>query len=385
MRAITGGYIVYPGGLVDRGIILIKNGKIEYAGAVKKFDRKKYQETDIAGMLASPGLIDAHTHLGVASEGTGETGDDCNEMTDHPVTPHMRAIDSIDPADIAFTEAREAGVTSVMITPGSANVFGGSICVAKTYGRTADEMVIADNIGQKMAMGENPKRVYGGGKQKSPGTRMGICAIAREWLTKATDYDRKQKTKKDRPDIDIKLAALSEVISGKTPLRVHAHRADDIMTAIRIADEFGLKIVIEHATEAWKVADILADRKIPLNIGPTSTSRSKVELKDLVRDNAARCISAGCHVSLITDHPVMPIADLRTEAFKLVRDFDVLPQEALKCITENPAKTLGIDKKRGMLKKGMYADIAIMNGHPADPSTKNMMTLIEGETVYSRR
>jgi len=295
-KALTGADLITPKGIVRKGLLLFASGKIEYAGSTKAYSKSRYETINLEGKTVSPGLIDAHTHLGVYAEGSGSMGEDGNEMVD-PVTPHVRAIDSIDPSDKAFEEAAEAGITSVMIAPGSANVIGGSVCVAKTFGRMADDMVIAENIGQKMATGENPKRVYGSAK-KAPMTRMGIAAVLRSALVEALNYrDKIKKKKKDTPR-DLKLEALIPVIEGRLPARVHAHRADDIATAIRIADEFKLKLVIEHGTEAYKIADFLAKKKIPLNLGPASTGRSKVELKDLVRDNAVRCIDAGCFVSL---------------------------------------------------------------------------------------
>ncbi len=378
--ALTGGTVITPKGEIEDGLLLLRRGKIEYAGANKVFAKSRYETINVKGLTVSPGLIDAHTHLGVYAEGTGGPGEDGNEMVD-PVTPHVRALDSIDPEDKAFEEARRAGITSVMITPGSANVIGGSICVSKTFGRVADEMVIDQNIGQKMATGENPKRVYGG-QSKAPMTRMGIAAMLRSALVNAINYNDKVKGKKGKAPRDLKMEALLPIVTGKAPARVHAHRADDIMTAIRIAEEFKLKLVIEHATEAYKIADILAKKKIPLNIGPSSTGRSKLELKDLIRDNAARCIQAGCHVSLITDHPVIPVQDLREEAMKLVRDYGADRADVFKTVTINPAKTLGLDKRLGSLEKGKDADIAVCKGHPVDPGTVCAMTIINGEVVY---
>lgn len=382
--ALEGGYVILPGQILENGTILMKKNKIDYIGPLKKFDRDKYEVIDTRGMLVSPGLIDAHTHLGVYAEGSGLTGEDGNEMTD-PITPYVRAIDAIDPEDKAFSEARTAGITTVMISPGSANVIGGQVCVAKTFGRTADEMVIDRYIGQKMATGENPKRVYGSQK-KAPMTRMGIAALLRQTLVETQNYrDKQHKRKKDTVwERNLKYEALIPVLERKIAVRIHAHRADDIMTAIRIAEEFKLKLVIEHGTEAYKVADILAKKKIPVNIGPSYTSRSKVELKDLVRDNAVRCIAAGCHVSLITDHPVIPIQDLRSEASKLVRDYDAPMDMVLAAMTTNPAKTLGVDKTIGSIVKGKDADIAIFTGHPTDPSAVCQMTIINGEIVYRR-
>ena len=375
--------MITPGGVVEGGLVLIAGGKIEHAGPAKTYSKTRYETVDLSGVYISPGLIDAHTHAGVYAEGTGEPGEDGNEMID-PVTPHVRAIDSIDPSDKAFEEARQAGVTTVMIAPGSANVIGGAVCVAKTAGRTADEMVVDPYIGQKMATGENPKRVYGAQQKKAPATRMGVAAVLRVALVGAQNYrDRRKKKKSDEPR-DLKNEALLPIIEGRLPARVHAHRADDIATAMRIADEFGLKLVIEHATEAYKIADLLAEKKIPVNIGPSSTGRSKIELKDLARDNAARCMEAGCHVSLITDHPVIPVQDLREEAVKLVRDHGAPRDKVFDAITINPAETLGAQKRVGSLVKGKDADIAVFTGHPVDPGSVCVMTFIDGDLVYEK-
>ncbi|VAX26241.1 hypothetical protein MNBD_NITROSPINAE02-840 [hydrothermal vent metagenome] len=379
LMAIAGADVITAKETIKGGLILVRNGKIVYSGRSRGYDKKLYATRDLPGKTVSPGLIDAHTHLGVYAEGTGDAGEDGNEMID-PVTPHVRAIDSIDPTDKAFEEARRAGVTTVMITPGSANVIGGAVCVAKTVGRIADEMVIKANIGQKMATGENPKRVYGSDK-KAPMTRMGIAAVLRSSLVEAQNYRDKIKKKKDF-ERDLKMEALQPILQRKLPARIHAHRADDIATAIRIAEEFNINIVVEHGTEAYKIADILAKKKIPVNIGPSSTGRSKIELKDLVRDNAAQCIKAGCFVSLITDHPVIPVEDLRQEAIKLVRDHGASLGEVFKTVTINPAKTLGVDKRIGSIAKGKDADLAVFTGHPLSPSSVCVMTIIDGEIVY---
>jgi len=378
--AIAGGDIITPGGIIKAGLVLTHGGKIGYVGPYQRFSKSDYHETDASGLTVSPGLIDAHTHLGVYAEGTGAPGEDGNEMSD-PITPHVRAIDAIDPADRAFEEARSAGVTTVMIAPGSGNVIGGSVCAVKTFGNTADEMALATDIGQKMATGENPKRVYGA-HNKAPMTRMGIAALIRNALVEADNYRKKRAKKKSDTPRDLKMEALLAVLEGKLPARIHAHKADDIATAIRIADEFGLKIVIEHGTEAYKIANMLAKKKIPVNIGPATSSRSKVELRDLVRDNAIRCMKAGVRVSLITDHPVIPIQELRHEAVKLVRDHGADRESAFNAITCNPALTLGLERRIGSIGKGKDADLALFTSHPLDPSAVCVMTVIDGEVVY---
>lgn len=379
--ALEGGYVITPDGMVENGTVLIHGTKIHSVSGLVKFKREQYEVIDCRGMVVAPGMIDAHTHLGVYAEGTGEAGEDGNEMTD-PVTPHIRAIDGVDHTDRAYAEARAAGVTTVMVTPGSANVFAGQAMVMKTAGAHVDDMAVDPYVGQKMAFGENPKMVYGGQK-RAPGSRMGIAGVIRETLVAAQNYKAKLK-KKEKPDRDLKMEALVPLLEGKTVARAHAHRADDILTAIRIAEEFNFKLVIEHGTEAYKVADILAAKKIPVNAGPTSTGRSKIELKDLERDNAARLLMAGVQVSLITDHPVIPISDLRDEAIKLVRDHGVPMDVAFNTLTVNPAKTLGLEKRIGAIAKGKEADIAIFNGFPTDPSAVCMRTIINGRLVYDR-
>jgi imidazolonepropionase-like amidohydrolase len=244
-------------------------------------------------------------------------------------------------------------------------------------------MLVSGDIGQKMATGENPKRVYGT-HNKTPMTRMGIAALIRNALVEADNYRTKRSKKKNDTPRDLKMEALLPIIGGKLPARVHAHKADDITTAMRIADEFKIKITIEHGTEAYKIADILARENIPVNIGPTTSSRSKVELKDLVRDNALRCMKAGVRVSLITDHPVIPIQELRQEAIKLVRDFGASREDALNSITQNPALTLGLDPRIGSIRKGRDADLAIFSSHPMDSASVCVMTVINGEIVHNK-
>jgi len=381
--AVVNGHVITPAGVIRDGLVLTRGSRIEYAGPMKNFVTHGLEIIDAHGGFVSPGLVDAHTHLGVYAEGGGPMTEDGNEMVD-PITPHVRAIDSIDHTDKAFEEARMGGVTCAMITPGSANVIGGAACAVKTFGRLADEMVIAPNVGIKMAMGENPKRVYGGA-QKAPMTRMGIAALLRQTLVAAQNYRdklRHSKGKKEPAARDLKMEALLPVLDGTLPARIHAHRADDIMTALRVADEFGLKVVIEHATEAYKIADILAKRKVPVNIGPTTTGRSKEELRNLIRDNAVRCIQAGCMVSLVTDHPIIPVQELREEAVKVARKLRPNLDAVLATITINPARTLGLAHRLGALERGKDADIVVFTAYPVEPQAEAKVTIINGAVVW---
>jgi imidazolonepropionase-like amidohydrolase len=382
-------HILLPGGMEHAGALWVENGRIrallnpEEAAAFRP-EGAATQRIDAGPCYLSPGLIDAHTHLGVYEEGVGWAGEDGNEMTD-PITPHVRALDAINPEDVAFREACEAGITSVMVTPGSGNVIGGQVCVVRTHGRTRQDMLLANPIGIKMAMGENPKRVYGK-KDKAPMTRMGIVALVRETLHKARQYMiKRQNAPADKPEPeDFRLEALVPLLTRQIPARIHAHRHDDILAALALCQEFNLRMVSEHCTEGWKIADTLAEAGVPANAGPTWTGRSKVELKDLRRDNVYQLYRAGVRVSIITDHPVIPIEDLPTELQKLGKRFDIPPASLLDMVTKNPAETLGIAHRIGALRPGLEADLSLWTHHPADPRAVNLMTVSQGRIVYNR-
>jgi imidazolonepropionase-like amidohydrolase len=375
----------------ENGYLLIDNGKIAGVGSAGTFDESQFsidKIIDAQGGYVLPGFIDAHCHVGMWEDSVGFEGDDGNEDTD-PVTPHLRAIDAINPNDRAFEEAREAGVTTVVTGPGSANVIGGQFAAIKTYGRRIDEMILKEPIAMKVAFGENPKTVYHQ-KNQSPVTRMATAAILRESLMKARDYKRTMDEynadpeENDKPDFDFKMESLLKVLNKEIPLKAHAHRADDIFTALRIAREFNLNITLEHCTEGHLIADYLKEEAIPVNVGPSLSDRSKVELKHLTFKTPGILAKEGLSVAIITDHPVTPIQYLPLCAALAVRE-GMDEYEALKAITINAANNCGIDDRVGSIKAGKDADITIFNGHPLDFRTRAEYVLINGKIVYERK
>ncbi|MCD5404979.1 MAG: amidohydrolase [Desulfotomaculum sp.] len=375
MIAIKGGtvYTMNDEKILHDAVILIEGGKIVDIGC--NIDVPSDCEViDAAKKHVMPGFIDIHTHVGIMEEVYRIEGNDTNETTD-PVTPHLRAIDAINHEDIAFSDALSGGVTIVVVTPGSANVVGGEMVALRTSGCTVDDMVIKNPVGIKAALGENPKRVYGNDK-KMPVTRMANAALLRKSLVETINYIQEKNKKRD-----LKLESLVPVIKGQLPLRVHAHRADDILTAVRIAEEFGIKIIIEHCTEGYKVADLLARKQIPVVIGPIITNRAKVELKGINLKNAAILHKAGVKFAIMTDHPVVPIKYLALSAALTVREG--LPEmEALKAITLYPAQILGIDEYYGTLEPGKNANIVILSDDIFDIRCRVEQVFIEGKRVY---
>ncbi|HKL13324.1 MAG TPA: amidohydrolase [Halanaerobiales bacterium] len=364
----------------QKGSILIKEGKIVKISENIEI-KDDYEVVDAKGKIVMPGVIDAHTHLGIDEDGVGWEGQDYNEMTD-PITPQMRAIDAVNPEDFGIKEALENGVTTIMTGPGSANVVGGESIVIKTKGKTIDEMVLKNPAGIKAAFGENPKRVYNE-QNKLPTTRMGIAAIMRENLMKAEDYlAKKEKAQKeDEPfDRDIKMESMIRIIKKELPLKLHAHRADDIMTAIRVAKEFDINMTLEHCTEGHKVADEIAEANIPAVVGPSMTGRVKVELSDLSFKTAGVLAKAGVKVALMSDHPVIPTKNAPIYA-ALAAKAGLDKDEALKAITINPAEILGVDDRVGSIEEGKDADLIIFTGHPLDISSEINKVLINGEIV----
>lgn len=371
--------------IIENSIILINNGKICDIGS-NIIIPENTEIIDGKNGFLMPGIIDAHCHVGMWEDGLGFEGSDGNETTD-PVTPHLRAIDAINPVDRCFQEALDVGITTVATGPGSANVIGGTFATMKTYGKTIDDMVIDDCTAMKSAFGENPKRVYSG-KKATPSTRMATAAILRENLIKAKNYVEKQEASKNgidkAPDFDMKLEALAMVIRKEIPLKAHAHRADDILTAIRIAKEFDLNLSLEHCTEGHLITENLKDEHIKaIVVGPSLSNRRKVELKNLTFKTPAILNKAGIKVSIMTDHPVIPLQYISICAALAARE-GMDEEEALRSITINPARAINVDHRVGSIEIGKDADIIIYNGHPFDLRNTVKFVMINGEVVKNQ-
>ncbi len=374
------------GKVTEQCDLLVKNGKIAEIGKGLKVPAGT-EVRDCTGLVIMPGMIDAHCHVGMWEEGNGWAGNDVNEMTS-PATPHLRAIDAINPDDQAFKDACAAGITSLFTGPGSGNVIGGQSVVIKTGGsRIADKRVVKDPAGLKMALGENPKRVYGTGKNQMPATRMGSAAVMREAFFKAKSYlEKKKKAEKDpdkMPDFDMQNEVLAAVLEKKLDARCHAHRFDDIVTIIRIQKEFGFNLKIEHATEGHKVADYLAENKIDAIVGPSMSARMKEELKDITFETAGILEKSGVKVAIMTDAPVIPINYLRIMV-GLARKHGLSPEGAMRSVTSNAADICGVDHRIGSLEKGKDADIAVFDGDPFDMNSDCLLTIIDGSIVFEK-
>ena len=369
-------------GRISRGIVVVKNGKIVAAGKNVSVPAK-CRRIDAKGKLLTPGLIDPHTHAGLGEDGL--PGDqDINELTD-PVTPQVRAIDAFKPTDAALLEGAQAGVTSVFITPGSANVIGGLGAVVKTQAASIDRQIVKLDAGLKMAMGENPKRVYGEQK-RMPSTRMGTAAVMRQALVRAKTYVEKKRrhSRKKRTadpfEPDLVNEALAGLLAGKYPARCHAHRSIDMLTAIRIAEEFGFALVFEHATECQDILAELAARKIPVVIGPSFTSRTKVELQHKSFAAVANAMAAGLTVAITADTGVTPLRYLNVYAAMAIRE-GLSETEALKALTINGAKICGVDRRVGSIQPGKDADLVLWEGDPFDVRTRPAAVWIDGREV----
>ena len=343
--AIVGGRVIpVAGAPFEDGVVLLADGRIEAVGRDVRVP-EGVERVEAAGKVVLPGLVDAHVHLGVHEEAEGWAGQDTNEMTD-PVTPHVRALDAINPADLGFADALAGGVLTVNVNPGSGNPIGGQTAAVRCAGRSVDEMVLRAPSGMKSALGENPKKVYGERKQ-FPSTRLGTAAAIRDALVKTANYLAKRDREGDEPaERDLRWEALGLVLAGEIPWRQHCHRADDIATALRLADEFGYRLVIDHGTEAVLLADRLAERGVPVLIGPLLTSRSKVELRNRSLANPGRLAAAGVELGIITDHPVVPVHLLHVQAALAVRE-GLDPAAALRAVTLTPARVLGLDDRLG--------------------------------------
>jgi imidazolonepropionase-like amidohydrolase len=401
MIAITNARILtITQGILENGTILIENGKIAAIGSSILVPADA-EVLDAAGKTVTPGLIDAHCHTGIFADGIGWDHEDGNEATD-PITPHLRALDALHPDDMAWPELVEAGVTTVLTGPGSANLIGGQwICVKTQPKPNVADMVLLDPAGMKMALGENPKRVYGSQK-KMPSTRMGNAAVLRSALIEGQNYQKKlekyaadmadyeKKTSAGDEDVkeptpperNLKMEALVKVLRREMKARIHCHRADDIMTAIRIAEEFNLDFTIEHATEGYKIAHILAEKNVPVTVGPALMSRPKYEMRGMHPKNPGILANAGVKVAIQTDE-MSAVKFLAINAALAVRE-GMPEDEALKAITVNAAEIIGVADRIGSLEVGKDADIVIFSGHPFDYKSVAETVIIDGVVVYSR-
>lgn len=369
----------------------VKNGSIRTKGSVIEAvadgaltPEQDEQVINAKGAGVYPGFVDAHTHLGMWEDALTFEGDDGNEETD-PVTPHLRAIDAINPMDRCFSEAVAAGVTSVVTGPGSANPIGGQLAAIKTYGSRIDDMILKAPVAIKMALGENPKTVYHG-KNETPSTRMATAALIREELFKTKRYMEDlehARTDKDAdpPEFDIKCEALLPALRGETEVHFHAHRADDIFTAIRIAKEFHLNYVIVHGTEGHMITEALKAEHVRVLSGPFFTDRCKPELRNQTPACPGILSSHGILTAIITDHPVVPIQYLPMCAALAVRE-GMDSEEALKAITINPAKICGLDSRIGSIEKGKDADFTLFRENPLSLTAKPETVVVNGRVAY---
>ncbi len=366
--------------IYNAGDILIENGFIKDVGADLDIpdDAEIYNAKN---KVTLPGLIDGHTHLGIGEEDIGWAGQDYNENTD-PITSNISSLDAINPLETGFKDAYKNGITTAMVAPGSSNVIGGKSVILKTYGKNVDKMVMKKSAGIKAALGENPKSSYGD-NNKIPKTRMAIAGLLRKALNDAQNYisQKENKAKKDEHmNIDLNMEPLVEVLTKKLPLRIHAHRADDIITALRIAEEYKINIIIEHCTEGHLVAEEIAEAGVPVMVGPSFGGRSKVELKNKSFKTAGILAKAGVKVAIISDHSVTPTQFLPLYAALSIKA-GMDREEALKAITINPAEIMGIDNRVGSIKKGKDADLVIFDGDPLKVMSRVDSVFINGEEI----
>lgn len=374
MIAIKAGRILTMGehGVIADGVVIVEGECIRAVG--RKIDiPENCQVIDAGSGYICPGFIDAHTHIGLEEEIYSVEGDDVNESSD-PITAHLQALDGINFRDLAFEDALKGGVTRAMCMPGSANIIGGQAVFLKTLATTMEEMVYRHPSGLKAALGENPKRVYSGQK-KTPLTRMANAALLREALyTAAKVIDKEPADSRE----SFKRQPLIRVLKKEMPLLLHAHRADDILTALRIKDEFDIDLIIQHGTEAFLIAEELKKRNVKVCLGPLLVNRAKVEMKEVSFRSAKLLARAGVEFALITDHPVVPIEHLRVCAALTVREG--LDEElALQSISSIPAGLLGVDKELGSIEAGKKADLVVFDGHPFDFRTRVIMTFVDGQ------
>ncbi|WP_071461215.1 amidohydrolase [Bacillus massilinigeriensis] len=349
--------------------VLVADGKIIKIGKSLPL-QEGASLIDCSGKYLFPGFIDVHTHLGLYDEGTGWAGNDANE-TIEPLSPHVRALDGVYPLDPAFSDALKAGITTVHVMPGSANVIGGTTSVIKTAGKNVGKMIVRETAGLKIALGENPKRIHSQGNKDSI-TRMGIMGMLREVFYEAKYADDPTR---------LRIASIAKALKREIPVRVHAHRADDIISSIRFAEEFDLDLRIEHCTEGHLVSEELSGRGLKVSIGPTLTRRSKVELKNKSWSTYKELDEKGVEVSITTDHPYVPVQYLNICAAIAVRE-GMNEKSAIEGITIRPARNLGIDNLVGSIQPGKDADLVLWSHFPFHYSAKPVWTMINGQMFF---
>jgi len=380
MLLIKNGYIKpMVGKDIPMGCVLIgDDGKI--LRVAENIDAPGAEVINAEGRLVTPGCVEAHCHIGLDNQAMGWEGKDYNEIVD-PITPQMRAIDSINPMDEAFPLAIRGGVTTACTGPGSANVVGGTFVAIKLVGKRVDNMIVKDPIAMKCAFGENPKRCYGQSGKKSPMTRMATAALLRELLFKTKRYLEDKEAGKN-PPFDMKLEAMIPVIKGEIPLKAHAHRADDILTSIRIAKEFGVDITLDHCTDGSLIADELAAEGLPAFVGPSLGSKTKIELVNKSFATPKHLADAGVKVSIITDSPVIPLQYLPMCAAMAVKE-GLSEEDAWKAITINSAESTGIADRVGSLEPGKDGDVVIWTANPMTTvGAESYITIVDGKIVY---
>lgn len=359
----------------DRGYVRFENGKITAVGPMDQAPCADGEETlDAMGGCVMPGMIDAHTHIGICAESINVAAEFVNEMTD-PDTAQLRAIDGFFPFDTAIPKARAAGVTTALISPGSANAFGGQIAAVKLDRTRVEDMILKAPVAMKMATGDNVRTTYGP-QNKLPMTRMGIAAVMREAFMQTLDY-LERKERGEHPALNVRWEALAPVVRHELPIHIHAHRSDDIYTAMRVAREFGLELVVVHATDGAVTAQDMAREHVPAIVGPSLFSSTKLETLNLSFKTPGIMAKAGVKIALTTDHDVVPLEYLPICAAVAVRE-GLDPYEALKAITINPAQITHLDDRIGSLKPGKDADIAVFSGHPLDWMSRPVAVFVSG-------
>ncbi|CAI9399003.1 amidohydrolase [Aestuariimicrobium sp. T2.26MG-19.2B] len=381
--AITNAHVVPVVGEPFDGTVIVENGKISASGTDVQVPEGA-EVVDAGGRWLLPGLVEAHGHVGIHEEGIGWAGNDTNEGTEVNGA-RFRALDAIHPSDEGFRDALSGGVTSMVVKPGSANPIGGQTVAIKCWGRMVDEMVFKQPVSVKSALGENPKRFHGQERKVLPTTRQGVAAVLREAFTKAQDYSARKKhaESEGKPfDRDLTFETLVQVLENGLPWCQHTHRVDDIATAIRLADEFGYKLVINHGTEAHLLADLIAERNLPVVIGPLMTSRSKWEVNQRSLANPGHLARAGVQIAITTDAPVIPINFLIYQVILAVKE-GLDRRTGIESVTINPARILGLDDRVGSIETGKDADLALWSGDPLDIYSRVETVWVDGRQVYT--